>query len=60
MAHWYEERLTKRTEAMPLIFAEKLGLTGKPKGGKSRRPGVPRRRVASKFPVKDGGRASQE
>ena len=48
MAHWYEDRLTKRTEQMPLIFAEKLGFTGKPKG-KTRRTGVPRRRVAPKF-----------
>jgi hypothetical protein len=47
MAHWYEERLTKRTEAMPLIFADKLGLLGDKK--KPRRTGVPRRRVAPKF-----------
>lgn len=48
MALWYEERLDKRTEAMPLIFAGQLGLLGKPK---RKKPGVPRRRLAPKYPV---------
>ena len=46
MAHWYEERLTHRTEAMPLIFADKLGFMGDGKP-KRQRPG--RRRLAPRY-----------
>jgi hypothetical protein len=49
MAHWYERRLTQRTEAMPLIFAKQLGLGGDKPGRKPRGSGAPRRRLAPRY-----------
>jgi hypothetical protein len=53
MAHWYEERLTKRAEALPGMFATKLGLV-KERPGPDRRRGrggqPPRRRPTPRLP----------
>jgi hypothetical protein len=49
MAHWYERRLTKRAEALPLIFAEQLGFIKSGPKKPARRAGAPRRRIAPRY-----------
>jgi hypothetical protein len=44
MAHWYEDRLTRRAEALPGIFAVQLGLADDPTKKKRRKRRPHRRR----------------